>query len=147
MRRLRLSQAALLLSSAVAAGCKAMSLEPGTQLQSSTFGLKVSPAAPDGTPIVIGSHTTIITTPQPATAGPNLNRFEGKAGIRGATVKSTVASGPVGDQLKAAGGAAAVLHPPDAPAATFPAGAPPSPALPSSTAPMPTQLGEPSEND
>ncbi len=144
---MRYRHALLLLLFAVAViGCKAMALEPGTQLQSSTFGLKVSPAAPDGTPIVIGSHTTIITTPQPAAAGPNLNRFEGKAGISGATVKSTVASGPVGDQLKAAGGAAAVLYPPDAPASTQ-AGAPPSPALPSSTAPVPTQLGEPSEND
>lgn len=145
--RYRPSQlSAVLLASACAAGCKAMNLEPGTQLQSSTFGLKVSPAAPDGTPIVIGSHTTIITTPQPAAAGPNLNRFEGKAGLSGATVKSTVASGPVGDQLNAAGGAAAVLYPPDAPANTA-AGAPPSPALPSSPAPKPTQLGEPSADE
>lgn len=115
-------------------GCKALELPPGTQLQSSTFGLKVSPSAPDGTPLIVGSHTTIITTPQPENAGPNLNRFEGTAGITGANVKSTVASGPVGEQLKAAGGAASVLHPPDAPASQ-PAGVPPSPALPSSPAP------------
>lgn len=87
-----------------AAGCSSIDKLPdGVQLQSSTFGVKVSPSAPDGTPFVIGSHTTIITTPQPADAGPNLNRFEGGAGVTGATVKSTVASGPVGDQLEKAG--------------------------------------------
>lgn len=130
----------------VAIGCKMGDLQPGTQIQSSTFGMKYAPAAPDGTPFVIGSHTVILTTPQPADAGPNLNRFEGKAGISGATVKSTVASGPVGDQLKAAGGAAAVLHPPDAPGSAQ-SGAPPSSAPPSSPAPLTTSLGEPELDD
>lgn len=120
------------------AGCRIPALPAGTQIQSSTFGLKVSPQAPDGTPLVVGSHTTIITTPQPADAGPNLNRFEGRAGIGGANVKSTVASGPVGEQLRIAGGAAAVLHPPDTPVSQQ-AGVPQSSALPSAPA---TQLGD-----
>ena len=74
-----------LLSTAIviavfSAGCNTLkSLPPGTQLQSSTFGLKFAPAAPDGTPLALGSHSTIITTAQPADAGVNLNRFEAKA--------------------------------------------------------------------
>ena len=96
--------ALLAIATLAVSGCSSLDkLPPGVQLQSSTFGVKVSPSAPDGTPFVIGSHTTIITTPQPPDAGPNLNRFEGGAGVTGATVKSTVASGPVGDQLEKAG--------------------------------------------
>ncbi len=106
--RLLLAQMVALLSSfwvaLLLSGCSGLkNLPDGVQLQSSTFGVKVSPSAPDGTPFVIGSHTTIITTPQPPDAGPNLNRFEGGAGVAGATVKSTVASGAVGDQLEKAG--------------------------------------------
>lgn len=84
-------------------GCNQLkNLPPGTQIQSSTFGLRFSPGAADGTPLSLGSHTSIATLPQPADAGPNLNRFEGLApfGIR---VKSTVATGPVGEELSAAG--------------------------------------------
>lgn len=84
----------------------AQSLPPGSQLQSSTFGVQVSPSAVDGTTFNLGSHSTIFTTAQPKDAGVNLNRFEGKAPA--VHVKSTVASGPIGEQIKAAGGPAAL---------------------------------------
>lgn len=88
-------------------GCSSLQKIPeGSQFQSSTFGLKFAPAAPDGAPFVLGSHSLIVTTSQPPDAGPNLNRFEGAA--PGVKLKSTVATGPVGEQLNAAGGAAAI---------------------------------------
>ena len=77
-------------------------LPPGTQLQSSTTGLKFSPQAVDGVPLTFGSHTSIITTANPADAGPNINRFEASAPW--IHLKSTVATGPVGDELQKAGG-------------------------------------------
>ena len=84
-------------------GCSSIDKLPaGTQVQSSTFGLKVAPQAPDGTPLTLGSHSLIITTAQPNDAGPNLNRFEGRA--PGIQLRSTVATGPVGEQLQKAGG-------------------------------------------
>ncbi|MHC4877591.1 MAG: hypothetical protein ACYTGL_13930 [Planctomycetota bacterium] len=102
---------ALLLVIAIAAACSGCSaldeLPDGAQLQTHTFGIKVSPQALDGTPLAVGSHTTIITTAQPVEAGPNVNRSEIQAPM-GIRVKSTVASGPVGDQLEAAGGVAAI---------------------------------------
>lgn len=99
--------ALILLCVGLITGCSAVEKLPaGTQLQSSTFGLKISPQALDGTPLAIGSHTVIITTALPPDAGPNLNRFEGTA--PGASVRSTVASGPVGEQLQHAGGTQAI---------------------------------------
>lgn len=93
----------------IAAGCSSLDkLPPGAQLQSSTFGLKFSPQSVDGTPLTLGSHTLIITTAQPADGGPNLNRFEGQA--PGVHLKSTVATGPVGEQLQQAGGPEALRH-------------------------------------
>lgn len=90
-------------------GCTAIEkLPPGAQLQSSTVGIRVSPQSLDGTPLMFGSHTAIITTSQPADAGPNLNRFEGKA--PGVNVRSTVATGAVGEQIEAAGGADALQY-------------------------------------
>ena len=84
-------------------GCSSIDkLPPGTQVQSSTFGLKVAPQAPDGTPLTLGSHSLIITTEQSENAGPNLNRFQGRA--PGVEIRSTVATGPVGEQLREAGG-------------------------------------------
>lgn len=97
--------AGLLLLCAV--GCSSLDKLPaGSQLQSSTFGVRIAPQSADGTPFTLGSHSVIITTAQPETAGPNLNRFEGQA--PGVNIRSTVASGPVGEQLKAAGGAPAI---------------------------------------
>lgn len=88
-------------------GCSSLEKIPdGSQFQSSTFGLKFAPAAPDGAPFILGSHSLIVTTAQPPDGGANLNRFEGKA--PGVTLKSTVATGPVGEQLEAAGGAEAI---------------------------------------
>ena len=93
----------LVLLSFWCTGCTAIEkLPPGAQMQSSTFGIKVSPQALDGAPLTLGSHTTIITTSQPADAGANLNRFAGAA--PGVEVRSTVATGPVGEQIDAAGG-------------------------------------------
>ena len=83
-------------------------LPAGTQLQSSTTGLKFSPQAIDGVPFVFGSHTTIITTANPPDAGPNLNRFE--AITPWIHLKSTVATGPIGDEIKKAGGPAALRY-------------------------------------
>lgn len=91
------------------AGCSALDKIPdGMQMQSSTFGLKFAPQALDGTPLVLGSHSTIITTAQPPDAGVNLNRFEAKAPYT--HIKSTVASGNIGEQISAAGGPAALKH-------------------------------------
>jgi hypothetical protein len=96
-----------LLVLTTASGCNTLKeLPPGTQLQSSTFGVRIAPQAPDGTPLSLGSHTTIITTAQPADAGVNLNRFEGSA--PGVNVRSTVASGEIGEQIDKAGGADAL---------------------------------------
>lgn len=88
----------------VVCGCQHLDkLPPGTQLQSSTFGLKFSPGAPDGAPFTLGSHSFIVTTANPPDVGANLNRFEGTAPF-GVKVKSTVASGPVGAELEKAAG-------------------------------------------
>lgn len=92
---------------AAIAGCGSIEKLPaGTQIQSSTFGVRISPQAVDGTPLALGSHTTIVTTAQPEDGGPNVNRFEGRA--PGIHLRSTVASGPVGEQLREAGGPQAV---------------------------------------
>ncbi len=88
-------------------GCSQLEkIPPGAQIQSSTFGLKLAPQSPDGAPLTIGSHTLIITTAQPADAGPNVNRVSSDA--PGVHLRSTVATGPVGDQLQAAGGTEAI---------------------------------------
>lgn len=110
--RVRISTAGILLALVAAliaaglSGCSARNLPEGSQLQSSTFGLKFAPQAPDGAPLILGSHSLIITTAQPPDAGPNLNRFEGRA--PGVQLRSTVATGAVGEQLEAAGGAEAI---------------------------------------
>lgn len=84
----------------VLSGCSG--LPEGTQFQSSTFGMRVSPFSPDATPFVLGSHTAIINTPAPPDSGPALNRNDVAApGIR---LKSTVGSGPVGEEIDKAGG-------------------------------------------
>lgn len=94
---------------ALAIGCSSIDKLPaGTQLQSSTFGVKIAPQAVDGVPLTLGSHTTIITTAQPSAAGPNLNRFDGRA--PGVNVRSTVASGAVGEQLGKLAGSEAALE-------------------------------------
>lgn len=100
--------AVFVLLISLCSGCKAVAIPEGAQLQSSTFGVRIAPQDAAGVPLTLGSHTTIITTPQPAEAGPNLNRFEGAA--PGVNVRSTVATGDVGEQINAAGGADALRH-------------------------------------
>ena len=136
----------------VLAGCAgtakvAQSLPPGSQLQSSTFGVQVSPSAVDGTTFNVGSHSTIFTTAQPKDAGVNLNRFEGKAPA--VHVKSTVASGPIGEQIKAAGGPAALNqllgheHRAPIPRAAYKSPAPDWNAIPPAGFPLPLTSGNP----
>lgn len=85
-------------------GCSTLkSIPPGTSIQSATYGLRFSPASVDGAPLVLGSHTFILTTPVPEGSGANLNRFTATA-PGGITLKSTVATGSVGDELSKAGG-------------------------------------------
>lgn len=84
------------------------SLPDGVSVQSSTLGLRFSPSSPDGTPLMLGHHSFIVNTPTPADSGPSLNRFEGSS--IGTEWKSTVASGPVGKELEAAGGPEALGH-------------------------------------
>lgn len=92
-----------------AAGCSTLeSLPEGTSVQSSTLGLRFSPSSPDGTPFMLGHHSFIVNTPTPADSGPSLNRFEGSS--IGTEWKSTVASGPVGEELEKAGGPEALGH-------------------------------------
>ncbi len=103
----------ILIACLTCIGCKSAAealkaLPPGTQLQSSTTGLKFSPQAIDGVPLVFGSHTSIITTAVPGDAGPNLNRFEAIAPW--IHLKSTVATGTVGDEIQKAGGPEALRH-------------------------------------
>lgn len=98
--------AALIAVALLLSGCKAVAIPPGAQLQSSTFGVRIAPQDAAGVPLTLGSHTTIITTSQPADAGPNLNRFQGVA--PGVNIRSTVATGDIGQQIDAAGGAEAL---------------------------------------
>lgn len=104
----------ILIGAFLLAGCQALEdLPPGTQFQSSTFGLRLSPRPIDGNPLTLSSHTTVIQTPPPEDAGPSLNRAEMYAPF--VRLKTTVAAGPVGEQLEAAGGPAALeilLQPP-----------------------------------
>lgn len=99
---------ALLLLCALS-GCSLLDeLPAGSQLQSSTFGIRLAPQDPTGTPLTIGSHTTILTTPPPEKTGPGLNRYELAA--PGIASKSTSAIGGVGEQLEKAGGPEALGH-------------------------------------
>lgn len=110
---------ALLLS---VSGCNAVEKLPeGAQFSTSTFGLRISPQPLDGNPIVFGHHSTILNTPTPPGAGPNINRHE----IAGPFThqKSTTAQGPVGSELEKAGGPKALGHlvsPARRPSITFP---------------------------
>ena len=100
----------IVLSCLFFSGCSSLDKIPdGTQLQSSTFGLRVAPNDPAGTPLTLGSHSTIVTTAQPPDAGPNLNRFQAEAPM-GVNIRSTVATGAVGEQLREAGGPEALQH-------------------------------------
>lgn len=102
-----ITPALLFLSALVPGGCSSLQdLPPGTQLSSASWGLKISPADPTGTPVVVGSHNFLLNVPEPGE--PALNRFEGSAPF--ARWKATTASGPIGEQMKAAGGPEALGH-------------------------------------
>ncbi len=87
-------------------GCKGAAeaikaLPPGTQVQTTTTGLAIAPQSLDGTPFKMGVSTLSLTTAQPDNT-PNLNRFEAKGPFL--KIKSTIATGAVGRELKEAGG-------------------------------------------
>lgn len=104
-------------------GCSSVlkDLPPGSNVQVSTTGVRVSPQAIDG-PLILGQSTYILQTPTPADAGPGLNRSEVQAGFSGVHIKSTVATGSVGEQIQAAGGpeALGVLLPGSRPLVPYP---------------------------
>ena len=100
---------AIVLLTMAAAGCSTLGdLPAGSQLQSSTFGLRLSPSSIDGAPLTLGSHTFIATTAQPEGAF-NLNRFQAVAPM-GINIRSTVATGDVGEQIREAGGPEALRY-------------------------------------
>tara|TARA_R110002072_G_scaffold238769_3_gene396403 strand:- start:21181 stop:21603 length:423 start_codon:yes stop_codon:yes gene_type:complete len=87
------------------AGCSSVlkDLPPGSNVQVSTTGVRLSPQAIDG-PLILGQSTYSLQTPTPDDAGPGLNRNQVRAGLTGIEITSTVATGPVGEQLQQAGG-------------------------------------------
>lgn len=89
-------------------GCKAIELPAGAQAQASSVGIDVSPQGPIGPHVTFGSKAITITTAQPNDQ-PNLNRLAVDA--PGIKLKSTVATGSVGEQIKQAGGLETVLGP------------------------------------
>lgn len=105
-RMFRLAQISLFLAFLAAvllilSGCSAIEkMPPGSQVHSSSFGLKISPSDPTGTPFVLGSHNFMLNVPNEDI--PSLNRFEGSAPF--SRWKATTASGSVGDELQKAGG-------------------------------------------
>ena len=106
-------------------GCSSVlkDLPAGSNVQVSTTGFRVSPQAIDG-PFIVGQSTYQLQTPTPEGSGPALNRTAVKATLTGVDIKSTVATGPVGEQIQAAGGAESLEvllgDPSSAPSATEP---------------------------
>lgn len=116
----------IVIAASVLSGCSSVlkDLPPGSNVQVSTTGFRVSPQAIDG-PFIVGQSTYQLQTPTPEGSGPALNRTAVKATLTGVDIKSTVATGPVGEQIQAAGGAESLevlLGDPDSP--------PPSSAVP-----------------
>ena len=94
-------------------GCKTAAIPPGTQLQASSIGIDIAPQGVGGPHVTFGSKAVTVVTAQPDNA-PNLNRLAVKA--PGIDLRSTVATGDVGEQLQKAGGPEsikALLHSPD----------------------------------
>lgn len=88
-------------------GCRGSGplLPPGTQAQASSVGIEIAPQGPIGPHITFGSKAVTIVTAQPDNA-PNLNRLAVEA--PGIKLKSTVATGAVGEQIRTAGGLPAI---------------------------------------
>ncbi len=89
-------------------GCKSVELPPGAQAQASSVGIDIAPQGAVGPHVTLGSKAVTITTAQPNDQ-PNLNRLAVDA--PGIKLKSTVATGSVGEQIKQAGGLETVLGP------------------------------------
>lgn len=105
-------------------GCRGSGpiLPPGAQAQASSVGIEIAPQGPIGPHVTFGSKAVTITTAQPDN-GPNLNRLAVEA--PGIKLKSTVATGPVGEQIRSAGGLPALE--------AFSAEQPTTPATPTTT--------------
>lgn len=90
------------------------SLPPGTGMQYSVSGVQVSPESLS--PVNFGTTTLAIQLPHPD-GKPVLNRYNLEAGLGGVKSTSTVASGPVGEELEKIGpeGLKAILDPASAP--------------------------------
>lgn len=86
-------------------GCKGVELPAGAQAQASSVGIEIAPQGPIGPHVTFGSKAITITTAQPDNA-PNINRLRVVA--PGIDVRSTVATGDVGTQVRAAGGLPAI---------------------------------------
>lgn len=96
------------------------SLPPGTGMQYSVSGVQVSPESLS--PINFGTTTLAIQLPHPD-GKPVLNRYNLEAGLNGVKSTSTVASGPVGEELEKIGpdGLKAILDSPTRSAPLLPA--------------------------
>ncbi len=95
----------IVFAATVLSGCKSFELPPGAQAQASSVGIDVAPQGPVGPHVTFGSKAITITTAQPENA-PNLNRLSVEA--PGIQVRSTVATGPVGEEIQKAGGLGAI---------------------------------------
>ena len=85
---------------AMLAGCQ---LPEGTNMENSTVGFDFAPLGkgPNSPRLLLGSSTQHFSTPPPPDAGPVLNRSQVRAPFIDQT--STIAAGPVGEQLGQAG--------------------------------------------
>lgn len=77
------------------------SLPDGAAIQYSLTGIQFTPESLS--PLNLGTTTLSITLPQPD-GSPGLNRYNLRASLAGVESTSTVATGPIGDQIEAAGG-------------------------------------------
>jgi len=120
-----LSRVALALSVVFVAGCK---IADGTNVQTSGVGAVFEPlgSSPSAPRVSIGSIANSYSTPAPADAGPTLNRVG--VNVRGMSIDhtATIAQGPIGEQLEAAGESLPdvldKLHPPADTVYQFPGG-------------------------
>jgi hypothetical protein len=95
----------------VAVGCSSTrklveALPPGTSFQASQTGVQFSPESLS--PLNFGTSFIALQLPVPADSGVAINRSNVRATWAGVENTGTVATGPVGDQIQAAGGPAAL---------------------------------------
>ena len=74
----------IVIAASVLSGCSSVlkDLPPGSNVQVSTTGFRVSPQAIDG-PFIVGQSTYQLQTPTPEGSGPALNRTAVKATLTG----------------------------------------------------------------